>query len=250
MLKRVSFDWENIVDSIELFSSDFQNFKADNIDLNWYLVPKYPACKMIDLAHYFDLEKITLGVIRFVINTKDSNFLRVSLTIEDKERSLLKRRLKSDVDAYDGTPLVLEFSIQSQSQIYQEYFLTLSQRINLEMDSGFNCLNYPSKEFQSYRDCDEDYVYHQMKQTYKIMPFWAANTLDEVTSLMWVQSSKPGQIKTSVLRSYNSSAMAMDFDNLFDGTVESNCPKPCKSTKVSTIQDNMKLYVVYTYYKR
>ena len=181
MLERVSFDWGNIVDSIEIFTSDFQNIKADNIDLNWSLIPKYPACKMIDLTHYFDLTKITPGVIRFHINNTANNLLKVSFAIEDKERTLLKRRLKSDVDAYDGPLLVLNYG---QSKIFQEYFLTLSQRINLETDSGINCLDYPSKEVQSYRNCDEDYVYSQMKRTYKIMPFWAAKTLDEVTSLM------------------------------------------------------------------
>ena len=174
MLERVSFDWGNIVDSIEIFTSDFQNIKADNIDLNWSLIPKYPACKMIDLTHYFDLTKITPGVIRFHINNTANNLLKVSFAFEDKGRTLLKRRLKSDVDAYDGPLLVLN---HGQSKIYQEYFVTLSQRINLETDSGINCLNYPSKEFQSYRDCDEDYVYNQMKHTYKIMPFWAAKTL-------------------------------------------------------------------------
>ena len=181
MLRRVSFDWGNIVDSIEIFSSEFQNIKAENIDLNWSLIPKYPACKMINLAQYFDLTKITPGVIRFLINNTANDLLKVSLNIEDKERTLLKRRLKSDVDAYDGPPLVLN---NGQSKLYQEYFLTLSQQINLEIDSGINCLDYPSKEFQSYRDCDEDYIYNQMKHTYKIMPFWAAKTFDEVTSLM------------------------------------------------------------------
>ena len=175
MLKRVSFDWGNIVDFIEIFSSDFKQFKEDNIDLNWSLTPKYPACKMIDLAHYFDLTKITPQVIRFYVNKTN---LKISLEIEDKERTLLKRRLKSDVNAYEGPPLVPE------SHVSQEYFLTLSQRINLENDSGINCLNYPSREYQSYRHCDEDYVRHQMRHTYNIMPFWAANTLDEVTRLM------------------------------------------------------------------
>ena len=128
----------------------------------------------------FHLMTFTVKVIRFFIKIT-ANDLKVSFAIEDKERSLLKRRLKSDVDAYDGPLLVLN---HGQSKIYQEYFVTLSQRINLEIDSGINCLNYPSKEFHSYRDCDEDYVYNQMKHTYKIMPFWAAKTLDEVTSLM------------------------------------------------------------------
>ena len=134
---------------------------------------------MIDLTQYFDLTMMTPSVIRFHISA--GNNLKASIIIEDRERTLLKRRLKSDVVAYNGIPLELE---NLTSTILKEYFLTISQRINLEMDSGINCKNYPTKKFKSYSDCDEDYVYNQMRYIYKIMPFWAAKTLDEVTKLM------------------------------------------------------------------
>ena len=59
----------------------------------------------------------------------------------------------------------------------------MKQNIHLEMESGINCKNYPSGDFSSYRDCDEDFVYNEMKIKHNLMPFWAAKNLDEVTKL-------------------------------------------------------------------
>ena len=63
----------------------------------------------------------------------------------------------------------------------QKYFLTMSQTIELE--SSGECKNYPTSGYLNYRECDEDFVYNEMKNKYKFMPFWAAKTLSEVTKL-------------------------------------------------------------------
>ena len=44
------------------------------------------------------------------------------------------------------------------------------------------CRNYPNEDFKSYRECDEDFVYKEMKNKYQLMPFWAANDFNEVSS--------------------------------------------------------------------
>ena len=43
-------------------------------------------------------------------------------------------------------------------------------------------VEYPTKEFKSFHDCDEHYVYQEMKQKYNLMPFWAAKNIDEITN--------------------------------------------------------------------
>ena len=61
------------------------------------------------------------------------------------------------------------------------YALTISQKIDLETDKGKNCKNYPNKNFSSYRECDENYVYNEVVKNYNMMPFWAAKKIDEIT---------------------------------------------------------------------
>ena len=116
----------------------------------------------------------------FIIINKIKN-LRAYVNVNDREKGLVKRGLKSDTDHYDGVPIIVE---DLMSPIRTKYFFTVSQLINLETDSGINCTNYPTKLYSSYRECDEIFVYNQMKNVHKIMPFWAVNELSEVTNLM------------------------------------------------------------------
>ena len=106
--------------------------------------------------------------------------LSFQVKIEDKRKSLNQRTLQSQNFDYDGIPLIIENLTYS---MYHEFTLSLFETIHLEIDSGQNCKNYPSDNFSNYRECDMDFVYNEMKNKYKIMPFWAAKTLDEVTNL-------------------------------------------------------------------
>ena len=63
------------------------------------------------------------------------------------------------------------------------YFLGISQTKNLEIYSDIECKNYPNADFLSFQACDESFVYDRFKNT-KIMPFWAAQDLDEGTQIM------------------------------------------------------------------
>ena len=100
------------------------------------------------------------------------------LEIEDRRKALAKRKLRSSSLAYEGSPI----SLKELKPIYNKYFATISQQRALEPYS--DCKNYPTNGFKNYRECDEDFVYKEMKNNYKFMPFWAAKTLDEVTDFM------------------------------------------------------------------
>ena len=147
-------------------------------DINWSLVPSgYPPCQVVDLTKRFNFKKQTpmFLIFKFFLHKN----LGISLQIEDQRSSLIKRGLRTQRHDYVGPALAIG---QLSTGAYQRYHLKISQTINLEMDSGIRCRNYPNKEFQSYRNCDENFVYKKMKNKYKAMPFWAATTLEEVTN--------------------------------------------------------------------
>ena len=85
------------------------------------------------------------------------------------------------------------------------------------MDPGVSCKNYPTDKFSSYQECDESFVYSLMKNYFKIMPFWAARNLDEVTELGYDMLFK---------KKYK------EYGKLINGNLMSNCPMPCLSSKV------------------
>ena len=100
--------------------------------------------------------------------------------------------------------------------------IRISQDISTDEDPESQCINYPDQEFLSYKDCDNRYVYKEMKEKLNIVPFWATNQLDEVTKSFVEQ-------------------IDIDLYDYFDGTITSPCYIPCLSTKVKQASSNLLL---------
>ena len=108
--------------------------------------------------------------------------LSAIIKLEDKLKSLSKRPVQSN----EAEALLIEDITSGE---YREYSFTIFEKINLEVGHGVfkgngkGCRNYPTDKFLNYRECDLDFVYNEMKDKHKIMPFWAAKTLNDVTNL-------------------------------------------------------------------
>ena len=179
IISNVSFQWDEVLDFVKLYLTDSAEIKYFPIisgkSLNWSPTPQYGSCNMFTLDHYLMKTKRLVQI--FLYFKKNKN--KIMLTIHDNERVLAKRGLKAESDTYEGVPIELFL----ENPIIMKYFITMRQTIHLEMESGINCKNYPFGGFSSFKDCDEEFVYNEMKNKHKLMPFWAAKSLDEVTKL-------------------------------------------------------------------
>ena len=175
------FDFGKVVKEVGLISRNGGiKFVKLGVDIEWSLIIAYSACKTVDLAKIWNLKEHSPLHVWFQFNEIDN--LGVSLKVEDRKMSLNNRILRSQTVTYDGSSLVVD---RLKTPRYMKVFLDISQTIRLEnYDEGVKCKRYPTTKFRSYRECDEDFVYNKMKTEYKIMPFWAARTLDEVTQKM------------------------------------------------------------------
>ena len=178
-MRVVAFNWSGIVDHFDITTIDSKTIIVNGKDIAWSILPQYPACQTVDLSDYFDFKNNIPSYINIYFNKVPN--LAIQLHIEDTKRSLSRRTLLSNLFNYGGIPLVIEKLTIGK---FYSFALALSETINLETDEGKHCTNYPTEKFASYRACDMDFVYNKMKNTYKIMPFWAAKTLDEVTNLL------------------------------------------------------------------
>ena len=149
-------------------------------NISWSQVPAYPACQIVDLTKYWNMTEIAPYLIE--IGVAKIEHLGFSLTFEDRETVLKKRRLKSKFMDFDRAPIELEDLNSTQ---FIHLYLKFKQTLEIE-----DCGIYPNENFKDYNECDEEYVYREMKNTYKIMPFWAAKTLDEVTKQLYVLKNK------------------------------------------------------------
>ena len=172
-------------------------------------IPIFPNCKTLMINYSSPPDRI-------VLNLKYNPMVEVSVLIEDRMKALRRRLSKSNSLDYFGPPIETK---RLNPKIYR-FILSVAQTMELEEDPGSMCVNYPTKTFPSFHDCDESFVYQEMRQKYNLMPFWAAKSLDEVTQLKY----------------YNSETLTtnLPWRFLLEGAQESNCLRPCKSTKVKT----------------
>ena len=108
--------------------------------------------------------------------------MSITLEVVDSLKSLVKRSSALEAFDYEGSKMKLHLH-KPQSKFFA---LTLSQMVHLETDEGKNCINYPNKNFKSFRECDENFVYHEIKENYNFMPFWAAKKVEEITKIKFV----------------------------------------------------------------
>ena len=97
------------------------------------------------------------------------------MNIVEKNMALAKRRQYSF--AYRGPFIGLD-NWHSQ----KTFGLSLKQSHYSDQDEETNCINYPSQKFSSFQECDEDFIFGEMKKI-GVMPFWAAKDKKDVTSL-------------------------------------------------------------------
>ena len=101
----------------------------------------------------------------------------VVLYIEDRSKAV-KRTLNNNMLAYAGPKLKIEDSNEGQEIIAA---LSLSQLINTDKDENSKCLNYPNEAYESYEQCDQEFLMEYM-QNIDITPFWATRDLKDVTN--------------------------------------------------------------------
>ena len=170
----------------------------------------FPRCKTLKINYSSPPDRI------FLHFKNNQMFDDVTVLIEDRMKALRRRLSKSNSLDYFGPPI----KTRRLSPRIDRFILSFAQTIDLEVDPGSMCTKYPTKTFTSFHECDEGFVYHEMRQKYNVMPFWAAKSLNEVTKLKYLYLPKGSKVP---------------WRDLLEGSQESHCLKPCKSTKVKTI---------------
>lgn len=199
MLAATNFDWASLITKVE-----YHDGKAGT---EKYLRPivqqKIHGCITFDPNDYFSM---VAGGELFITLNKTEN-LGLSVYIEDWQLTV-SRTLKSTSTAYSGAKV----SLADLGQTWNKKFLmSLSQSQAVERSS--DCVNYPTQEFSSYRECDAAFL-SQVCQSFNLTPFWATAELSEVTRL----TANPGLERR------------LELWNLFDGSLESDCARPCLAT--------------------
>ena len=119
-----------------------------------------PNCRLLE-------SKITSVPMRIKIELWKTENVTFHMNIVEKNMALAKRCQNSF--AYNGPFLGLD-NLREASHV--AIGLRVKQSHYSDQDEETNCVNYPTKKFKSYRECDEDFTIEEM-QKIGVMPFWA-----------------------------------------------------------------------------
>ena len=145
-------------------------------DLALSPVPIFPNCKTIDIQDHFQNFSTPTQIY---ISLKKIDNLGVDLYILDRNIAS-RRRLKSELLAYTGPTLTNPHLMEKVKN--EEHILKMTQTKDAAEDKSNGCQDYPNEKYQTFGDCEAEFVHGQMLGE-GVMPFWATDNLDEVTSI-------------------------------------------------------------------
>ena len=148
--------------------------------IQWTGIVHFPSCMKLNVLHNIP-KSIPVEKIQFQFDKLEN--LGISLLVTDRLTSLDRRPLKSQLKMYTGPRIENE---NLMSPRIDRYVFSLSQTIH--SPETIKCVNYPTADYKNYKECDEAFVYNQMKNYFKLMPFWATSNFTEVTKLRLVKT--------------------------------------------------------------
>jgi len=200
MLEATNFDWASLVTKVE-----YDGREVSGKDIPWPEVQKIHGCTTFDPNGHFSMKE---GGELFITIAKTYN-LGLSVYIED-EGVTVSRALKSNSKAYTGAKLNMADLSQTWTK---KYLLSVRQSLDVEVES--TCVNYPTAQYTSYADCDSAFL-REVCQALKLTPFWAVAELSSVSRE--TSSLGPNQ--------------RLELWDMFDGSRQSDCARPCLATWV------------------
>ena len=161
-LKEMEINWIDSSDNKKMSQDLKATFKRNS-------PPIFPNCRLVDL-------NTTKMPNNIQINLRKTENVSFHMNIVEKNMALARRSQNSY--AYNGPFLGID-NLQETSNV--KIGLNVKQSHYSDKDVKTNCVNYPTKRFESFRECDEDYTNKEM-QKLGVMPFWAIKGNNNVSA--------------------------------------------------------------------
>ena len=102
----------------------------------------------------------------------------VTIELKLQGRSIaVHRDIQDHLFYHTGDPIKLDK--------FSSYRVKIKKRVVIEGEPGNTCRNYPNSDFESYRDCDDNYMKTTLQDAapgLNLMPVWMTNDLSKVTT--------------------------------------------------------------------
>ena len=217
MLERVSFNWTGLFH--KFWYLGYPNGKWITIpqgSVKWNIVPLYPACQTLDIIDLLNCTSTPCTPANIIFDINQLSNLGISIFVEEKNK-VKSRTVRQNALSYIG-PLLQNRNLNNTE--YIKAIIKINQNIDLEEDANKQCKNYPDDKFESYDDCDKDYIRNKILNDYNYTTFWSTDDLSEVSRPRFSDNKEEFYL-------YN------ELFNIFNGMDVSPCSVPCLSSKVT-----------------
>ena len=163
--------------SLRIYTIDGIDHYINGTNISWSIAEQYPSCQAFDLFDYLDKDDVKPKQIFFVLKaTKE-----FGATIQFEERNMkTTRALKFKTLFHSGQAMTI-----SRLSRERRYLFVFGIHQTEEMELFGNCVNYPTKKYLSFEECDDDFVKKEMDLT-GLMPFWATKNYSMVTNQRYI----------------------------------------------------------------
>ena len=157
------------------------------------LRPNYPNnCLTLDISEFEELKGKLIYTIMFHFG-RSTFATEVDIFLEDREVALSRNYKFTKMD-FIGPRItsgqthiftdLQDCSGSLERQLAKTYMVSFDQEIHTAKDKDRNCIDYPTKEFESFDDCDQQFLEELLKKE-KLSPVWAfpPNQSARVTNL-------------------------------------------------------------------
>ena len=122
------------------------------------------------------------------VNTNDmifgGTFQVDAVELKLSGKTIATRRILDENQFYSSGDRMILTNDDLKSGVFSQYTVKIKKSVNVEEDPGKFCRNYPNDDFQSFEDCDFNFMRKRVKEispNRDLIPPWLTDDLDKVT---------------------------------------------------------------------
>ena len=180
------------------------------------LKPNYPNnCLTLDISMFLKYGDNVTG-LNIIFDQSATFAAKTEVHIEDRLQTMSRYYIASKLKTQGANIYIRD--MEMEEGLSKTYMLTFTQNIFSEEDRDHNCVNYPTENYDTFEDCDSQYLDKLLQQD-SLYPAWAY--LEDVS------------LATNLTT--NSSGISPTTMGYFMGETPSPCLDSCTQTAITSV---------------
>ena len=167
-----SFAPEDVIEKIYLDFESGARFFLNHSHVYLARVNFPLNCFSLNLTKYPEVKNNQIQTLSFRFNGRKNI---TSIQINAQGRHLMSHR-----DLFHNSFYSTGDALISDAGYFKKYGIEISENVYVEEDPSKHCREYPNEEYESFADCDNQYVRDVCKK-HNIYPIWLTNDFTNVT---------------------------------------------------------------------